>query len=122
MSGLMEVSVARVRLTRTVSGIGRYYFTATCNNLPRQPRPVDTREDPMTITNTDDLRSLRDLMRWGASRFGEAELDFGHGMAEALDEAVYLTLHALHLSPDTDPSWFDSRVTAEERGAVLELL
>lgn len=70
----------------------------------------------------DDLRTLRDLMRWGASRFGEVGLGFGHGMSSALDEAVYLTLHALHLPPDTDSFWFDARVTEAEREAVLSLL
>lgn len=76
----------------------------------------------MSTTDSDDLRSLRDLMRWGASRFGEAKLDFGHGIAGQLDEAVYLTLHALNLPPDTDASWFDARVTASERDTVLKLL
>ena len=76
----------------------------------------------MAVMDIDDLRTLRDMMRWGASRFGEVGLGFGHGMGGALDEAVYLTLHALHLPPDTDSSWFDARVTEAEREAVLSLL
>lgn len=76
----------------------------------------------MTVMDSEDLRTLRDLMRWGASRFAEAGLGFGHGLGGALDEAVYLTLHALHLPPDTDASWFGARVTAVEREAVLSLL
>ena len=76
----------------------------------------------MAVTDIEDLITVRDLMRWGASRFGESGLGFGHGLGCALDEAVYLTLHALHLSPDTDASWFDARVTPAERQAVLALL
>lgn len=72
--------------------------------------------------DVEGLLTMRDLMRWGASRFGEVDLGYGHGMGSALDEAVYLTLHALHLPPDTDASWFDARVTGEERESVLNLL
>ncbi|MEJ2631283.1 MAG: 50S ribosomal protein L3 N(5)-glutamine methyltransferase [Acidihalobacter sp.] len=76
----------------------------------------------MAVADIEELTTLRDLMRWGASRFGESGLGFGHGMGGALDEAVYLTLHALHLPPDTSASWFDARVTPAEREAVLSLL
>ncbi|WP_038087266.1 50S ribosomal protein L3 N(5)-glutamine methyltransferase [Acidihalobacter prosperus] len=69
-----------------------------------------------------DLRTLRDLMRWSASRFAEAGISCGHGMSNELDEAVYLVLHALHLPPDLDAAWFDARLTDDERRAALELL
>ncbi|WP_198034202.1 50S ribosomal protein L3 N(5)-glutamine methyltransferase [Acidihalobacter ferrooxydans] len=71
--------------------------------------------------DTQELRTLRDLMRWGASRFAAAGLGFGHGLTGALDEAVYLALHAVNLPPDTDASWFDARVTQDERAAILHL-
>jgi ribosomal protein L3 glutamine methyltransferase len=70
----------------------------------------------------DELHTLRDFMRWGASRFNEAGLVYGHGMTNALDEAVYLTLFALHLPHDLDASYFDARLTREEKEQVLELL
>lgn len=74
---------------------------------------------------TDDvveLRSLRDCVRWGASRFSEAGLCFGHGTDNALDEALLLVLHAVHLDHDLPEPYLDSRVTAAERAAVVGLL
>ncbi len=74
---------------------------------------------------TDDvveLRSLRDCVRWGASRFSEAGLCFGHGTDNALDEALLLVLHAVHLDHELPEPYLDARVTAAERTAVVGLL
>lgn len=68
------------------------------------------------------LRSITDYIRWAASRFLEAGLFFGHGTDNAIDEAAALVLHALHLPPDLSPSWFSSRLTAEEQQRVIELV
>jgi len=70
----------------------------------------------------NELSTLRDLIRWGMSRFNEAKLHFGHGMPEAQDEATYLALHALHLPHDLHGSYFDTRLTRAEREAVAALL
>lgn len=72
--------------------------------------------------DTDSLLSVRDLVRWGASRFAEAGLHFGHGTDNALDESLQLVLHGLHLDYDLPDDYLDARVTAPERAAVLELL
>ncbi|NKF22700.1 50S ribosomal protein L3 N(5)-glutamine methyltransferase [Solimonas marina] len=71
---------------------------------------------------TDVLTSVRDLVRWGASRFREAGLTFGHGTDNALDEAFHLVLHALHLPADVPAIYLESTVTARERTAALKLL
>jgi ribosomal protein L3 glutamine methyltransferase len=71
--------------------------------------------------DTDCLLTLRDLVRWGASRFNEAGLVYGHGSDNALDEALALVLHALHLDHDLPADFLNARVTAAERGRVIEL-
>jgi len=68
----------------------------------------------------NELSTLRDLVRWGVSAFNEAGLSFVQGMPDAIDEAVYLCLSALHLPPDFSESFFDCVLTFEERVAVLE--
>lgn len=69
----------------------------------------------------EELRTLRDCIRWGVSQFESHGLSYGHGMATALDEAVYLCLYALHLPIDLDPAYFDARLTLDERISVLKL-
>lgn len=68
----------------------------------------------------NELTTLRDLIRWGVSAFNEADLSFVQGMPNALDEAVYLCLSALHLPPDFSQEFFGSVLTFEERKTVLE--
>jgi ribosomal protein L3 glutamine methyltransferase len=70
----------------------------------------------------DQLQTLRDFVRWGASRFNQAGLAFGHGTDNALDEALALVLHAVHLQHDLPPVYLDAVLTAGERHAVAQLL
>ena len=66
---------------------------------------------------TDELATIIDLIRYGASRFNAAGLTFGHSYDNALDEATQLTLHALHLPHDLSPVYGNARVTREEKSA-----
>lgn len=68
-----------------------------------------------------ELRSLIDFIRYGATRFGQAGLTFGHSYDNALDEATQLVLHALRLPHDLSPAYGAARLTAEERELVLSL-
>ncbi|RDH84863.1 MAG: 50S ribosomal protein L3 N(5)-glutamine methyltransferase [endosymbiont of Galathealinum brachiosum] len=70
----------------------------------------------------EELKTIKDYMRWGVSRFNEAELYYGHGMASALDEVVYLCLFALHLPHDFSENYFDTALTLDEKQAVFKLL
>lgn len=72
--------------------------------------------------DVDELKSLRDCVRWGASRFNEAGLCFGHGTDNALDEALLLVLHAVHLDHELPAEFLDGRVTASERRTIVRLL
>ena len=63
----------------------------------------------------NDLETLRDWLRYAVSRFGEAELAFGHGTTNAYDEAAYLLLHALHLPLDRLEPFLDAKLTHAER-------
>lgn len=72
--------------------------------------------------DTDALLTIRDLIRWGASRFDEAALHFGHGTDNPFDESAWLVGHALRLPSDRLAEFADCRVTALERANVLGLL
>lgn len=65
------------------------------------------------------LQTVRDLIRYGVSRFNQTKLSFGHGSDNAWDEAVYLVLSALHLPPDQLEPFMDARVLPEERQKAL---
>ena len=68
------------------------------------------------------LRTIRDLIRWGASRMNQAGLHFGHGTESAIDEAATLVLHALHLPPDLHAEYLQARLTPLEQQTALQLL
>jgi len=68
------------------------------------------------------LTTVRDYIRWGASRFKEHKLAFGHGTDNAVDEAAILVMHALHLQTDMPTAYLDATLTLEERHAVVDLL
>lgn len=77
-----------------------------------------------SITNDlcDELFTLRDFIRWGASEFTGAKLYFGHGTDNAWDEAEQLVLHAINLTPPLDEEWLDARLTRVERARVVQNL
>ena len=70
---------------------------------------------------SEELQTIIDLIRYGASRFNAAGLTFGHSYDNALDEATQLTLHALHLPHDLPPAYGNARVTEAEKEDVLGL-
>ena len=69
----------------------------------------------------EQLATIIDFIRWGASRFAAAGLSFGHSYDNALDEATQLVLHALHLPHDLAPAYGAARLSAEERVQVMHL-
>jgi ribosomal protein L3 glutamine methyltransferase len=69
-----------------------------------------------------ELETLRDWLRFAVSRFTHAGLSFGHGFANAQDEAMYLLLHTLHLPLDGTEIYLDARLTHAERTDLAALL
>lgn len=68
------------------------------------------------------LTTIRDFIRWGSSEFLRQRLVFAHGFDSALDEASYLTLHALALPFDWPQTYHDSVLTERECEQVIEIL
>ncbi len=71
---------------------------------------------------TGALNSVRDYVRWAASRFAAAGVEFGHGTAAPLDEAAALVFHVLHLPHDLPDSYLAAALTPKERDEVVALV
>lgn len=78
---------------------------------------IERRESPLA-----ELLTIRDYIRWGATRFSAAGVFFGHGTDNAWDEASHLVLSTLHLPWDSDPDLLNARLTLEERKHVINLI
>ncbi len=75
-----------------------------------------------TQSAIDELQTIQDLIRWGAGRFTEAGLYFGHGTDNAFSEASWLVLHALAMPLDLAPEYRSCRLTRNERENAVALL
>jgi ribosomal protein L3 glutamine methyltransferase len=75
----------------------------------------------MPSSAIQELLTVRDLIRYGVSRFNSADLSFGHGSDNAYDESVYLVLHSLRLPADTLEPFLDARVLRDECERILAL-
>ena len=70
----------------------------------------------------EELRTVTDLVRWGAARLDAAGVVFGHGTDNAVDEALVLVRHAAGLRPGAPESLYASRLTTSERRAAVGLV
>jgi len=70
----------------------------------------------------ESFETITDFIRWGAGLFKQSDLFFGHGNASAIDEAAYLVLHTLNLEPDTHSVYFSSKLTSNEKQALIDIL
>lgn len=68
------------------------------------------------------LSTLRDYIRWAASRFTQARVSFGHGTVTALDEAAALVLHTLYQPYNLAEAYLDTVLTMTERQAVINII
>jgi ribosomal protein L3 glutamine methyltransferase len=69
-----------------------------------------------------ELQTVRDWVRYAVSRFNAAELIYGHGTANALDEAAFLVLHTLKLPIDQLDPWLDAKLLMPERIALRAIV
>ncbi|MEN9774311.1 MAG: hypothetical protein RL322_1381 [Pseudomonadota bacterium] len=69
-----------------------------------------------------DLRTVRDLVRWGYSTLACASLAFGQGTLDPRQDAEALTCWSLGLSPENFHDWLDCRLTLHERQAIVRLI
>lgn len=76
----------------------------------------------MFVQARAQLVTVRDWLRFALSRFHEAGLHFGHGSADAFDEAAYLILHALHLPPERLEPFLDARLLPDEVERVADII
>ena len=70
----------------------------------------------------EELRTVTDLARWGTARLEEADVVFGHGTDNAVDEALVLVRHAAGLRPGAPDALYAARLTTSERRAAVELI
>jgi ribosomal protein L3 glutamine methyltransferase len=68
------------------------------------------------------LLTIRDYIRWAASRFTQADVSFGHGTTTALDEAAALVLHTVHQPYNLADAYLQSVLTLKERQAVIDMI
>lgn len=68
------------------------------------------------------FQTLRDLLRYAVTRFNTEQLFFGHGSANALDEAAYLLLHTLKLPLDKIDPFLDARLLPYEIEAAMKVI
>lgn len=75
----------------------------------------------MVLTRTGtSLITVRDWIRWTATRFGRSDLFYGHGTDEPWDEAVALVAGWLRIPPDRLADTLEARLTEDERDGLLD--
>ncbi len=75
-----------------------------------------------TEQRLDLFLTPRDWLRFAVSRFLAADLAFGHGAANAFDEAAYLILEGLRLPIDRLDPFLDARLLRRERERLDDLV
>lgn len=86
--------------------------------LPNTSESATAKISPELV---DHLHTVRDYIRFGTSRFNEAQVYFGHGSDNAWDDALALVLYALHLGQEGREQILDARLTPGEGRAILAL-
>ena len=75
----------------------------------------------MSVIDSPSNMDIEHLIRATAERFEQADLFYGHGTDNALDEAAWLVFAKLQLSHDDAPAVYAKMVDAEQASAVSVL-
>ncbi len=67
------------------------------------------------------LRTARDLVNWGREYFDSADLHYGHGCDNSLDEALAIVRHAAEIPWDSPEETYDADLNLLQRQNVLRL-
>ncbi|MCI2285555.1 50S ribosomal protein L3 N(5)-glutamine methyltransferase [Colwellia sp. MSW7] len=70
---------------------------------------------------TNQLHSVADYCRYGATLFNQAELFYGHGSDNAFHDAYILVMYALSLPNELDDSIMSCRLVESEKLNILAL-
>jgi ribosomal protein L3 glutamine methyltransferase len=76
----------------------------------------------MSIDAQANLRTLRDVLRFAVTRFNEAGLAFGHGQADAFEEAAFIVLRTLNLPLERLEFFADAYLTHGEINELLQTI
>ncbi|MDH4114720.1 MAG: 50S ribosomal protein L3 N(5)-glutamine methyltransferase [Burkholderiaceae bacterium] len=76
----------------------------------------------MTIDAQANLRTLRDVLRFAVTRFNESGLSYGHGQADAFEEAAFIVLRTLKLPLDRLEFFADAYLTHAEINSLLQTI
>ena len=74
----------------------------------------------MTIDAQANLRTLRDVLRYAVTRFNESDLAFGHGQADAFEEAAFIVMRTLQLPLQRLDFFADAYLTHGEINGLLQ--
>ncbi len=75
----------------------------------------------MSVIDSPSHMDIEQLIRTIATRFDEAELSYGHGTDNSLDEAAWLVFATLHLSHDDAPAIYSEVVEDEQIATAVAL-
>lgn len=70
----------------------------------------------------NELLTIEDMIRWATTEFNRAELFYGHGSDNALDDAMRLILPSLNLPVFSHNDLTRCRLTRREREMLVELI
>ncbi len=68
------------------------------------------------------LLSVNDFVRWLSSCLNSADLVYGHGYADAVDEALTLVLYGINMVAPVPAETLRSHLTTAEKKRIIELL